>query len=125
MDLYDITNKIQIECIVDNHHGIYIPMVYWQKFGHATMDAPCPEDREIMDRLVSEWEDGNDSAIEENNIDYWEIWESILFHGKLKNDKGELFFLVIGFGAGDVFAVRQTDYDNLSETEKEVFNEQF
>ena len=95
-----------IECIIDDSHGIYIPQAFAeQSIGWQGIDA---EDLAIL-------------LEGPENPDYWEAWDAVLATASYTDDDGHTWTL---FQDGDLFAVREdADLENL--LEYYGFNEEF
>ena len=54
-------------CIVDGHHGIYVPQVWAERYGAAAVESAGVNATDVSDLSM-----GPECAA------YWEAWESIL-----------------------------------------------
>lgn len=81
----------QVLCIVDSHHGVYVPQIFARNF---SIKDPDDVDSENLKRLYNGPEDEY----------YWEAWESILdlclitIEGKdyYLHQDGDLFAVPVG-----------------------------
>lgn len=83
-----------ILCLVDNHRGVYIPQTYAKRYRSFTTG--------VSDEAWADLIAGPHGA---NGDNYWEAWNQVLSDGIFSDDKGYKYRLIIGEGAGDVFAV--------------------
>jgi len=81
-------------CIVDSHHGVYIPQVATDLLRYAWLN-PSQEDLEAI-------YDGPDSGW------YWEAWENLLSLPVVLD--GDSYFLHLG-ESGDLFLIPESQAD--------------
>ena len=81
----------QIECLIDNHHGIYIPKIFAQEYG-AKAKGIKSEDLEILE-----------AGPEHEH--YWDAWDDVLRDAILVSDTGTEYRLETGEGAPDLMLI--------------------
>jgi hypothetical protein len=98
------TNNTYPECLIDNHHGLYIPQIYAKRFAEFTKGVS----KETLDDLLA----GPESET------YFDSWSDVLDNGTLvSNIDGKEYRLIIGEGAGDVFIVpSEWEHDDATDT---------
>jgi len=88
--------KATAQCIIDGHHGVYIPQMFAEQYGHM-LPASLQDDIKLLTDGPSEW--------------YWETWEAVLDAAVLTIDGQEyylykdndLFIIPVGMDADDCF----------------------
>ena len=89
-----------IECIVDSHHGVFVPMVFAQTVKRELLSGVF---NETLDYLAKE------ESLEDDG--FWEEWDSVLNNARI-SDNGKIYHL---HQDSDLFII---DWDNLTSEEK-------
>ena len=91
-----------IECIVDSHHGVFVPMVFAQTVSRALLSGVSGETLDYLAKKESLEDDG-----------FWDAWDSVLNNARITHN-GKIYHL---HQDGDLFII---DWDNLTEEESEA-----
>lgn len=57
-------------CIVDGHHGIYVPQVWAERYGNPAVEAAGVKAGDVTTLFLGPTDD--------NYFDYWDAWERVL-----------------------------------------------
>ena len=89
-----------VECIIDGHHGVFVPTVFAQTVNRAILSGVSAE---TLDYLAKEESTEDDW--------FWDEWDSVLNNARITHN-GKIYHL---HQDGDLFAI---DWDNLTSEEK-------
>ena len=92
-----------VECIIDGHHGVYVPLVFVQTVNRALLSGVAVETLEYLAKEESLEDDG-----------FWEEWDSVLNNARITHN-GKIYHL---HQDGDLFAIA---WDNLTDEEMVSF----
>ena len=110
--IFCVGNANQVKCLIDGHHGIYVPSVFLEIYNKNTWKY-LPED---MSELSSP-----------DNENYWEVWAEVLDNAEYTDEKGITWSLQSG-ESGDLFIVSNrcpdcsNPLDNGGEEDQEGFS---
>lgn len=110
------TTTETMQCLIDGHHGVYVPQVFATAFQTA--------DWGITEEQAEVLRHGPDHANADDRDDpqevyaeqcwgelYWEIWGTVLNNAEWRDGEGNLWHL---HQDSDLFAVRADhDHDNI------------
>jgi hypothetical protein len=87
-------------CIVDGHHGVYVPQVWAESYGSAAIESASVSAEHVTTLLA-----GPDHA------DYWESWDRVL-ESYQHETENETYYL---WQDGDLFEISQTEIDEMGD----------
>ncbi len=96
-------------CIVDNHHGVYIPKVFAERWNAPEFFMNYREVKEHLDTVENSTPDTEE---------YWDAWEDVLRYARFCPDNeiimdAPIYHLIEGEGAPDLFAVPENELEQL------------
>lgn len=96
-------------CIVDNHHGVYIPKMFAERWNTPECFKNYREVKEDLDTV----ECGTPDTEE-----YWDAWQNIIDNARFCPDQevimdATVYHLMEGEGAPDLFAVPENELEQL------------
>ena len=83
---------LECECIIDGHHGIYIPKSFMECYD-AKEWRISKEDEEIL-------------LAGPDNEEYWETWSEVLFEAQYTDKDADVTWCLHQGESGDLFAVQ-------------------
>ena len=86
--------EIEPELLVDGHHGVFVPMVFAQRFGDSGFHFP---DKDVV------WGDEMEILLKgPEHTDYWDVWQYVLDNAVfedwgclMQGESGDLFLINI------------------------------
>lgn len=89
-----------MECIVDGHHGIYVPQVWAERYGLAAAQSAGVSGLSVIALRAGP-----------DHPRYWEAWDSVL-NDYCHETKSETYYL---YQDGDLYEVSQTEIGALGD----------